>query len=87
MMFAIVYKDSIKAVAVIDKENAEWAKINFPSFEVVEISCVYSNKIIVNNMLISVLILYTINTEKTKYYIIEDKPSCISLEDAYKLLK
>lgn len=89
MNYAIVEKNSNRAIAIVDDALAIWFEQNMPMYNQVEIGSVGSKSFITSEGNISTISLQPVGTffSKEQYHMITRKPDTISLDDAYELIK
>lgn len=89
MNFAIVEKNSNRAIAIVDDALAAWFAQNFPIYNQVEVGSIGSTSFVTTEGNISTVSIQPIGTSfsKEQYHMITCKPDEISLGEAYKLIK
>lgn len=88
-MYALVEKNSNRAVALVESGMINWFKQNFPIFDVVEIYNVGTTSFRTKEGVINTttFISESENSDDVQYYMIKEFPDSISLDEAYELIK
>lgn len=89
MNYAIVEKNSNRAIAIVDEPLAIWFQQNFPIYNQVEVSSVGSCSFVTDEGNISTISIQPVDTAfmKEQFHMITRKPDTISLGEAYELIK
>lgn len=89
MNYAIVEKNSNRAVAIVDQPLAAWFAQNFPMYDQKEIKSVGNGSIVTTEGNISTISIQPVGTSflKEQYHMITRKPDTINLSEAYELIK
>jgi len=88
MNYAIVEKESKRAIAIVDGSLSEWFAKNLPIFDQKEVSSVGSSTFVTEEGSINTISIQPIGThlQKDCYHMINSKPDEVSLGEAYKLI-
>lgn len=89
MNYAIVEKNSNRAIAIVDDALAAWFKQNFPIYNQVEVASIGSTSFVTTEGNINTVSIQPVGTSflKEQYHMITRKPDSISLEQAYQLIQ
>lgn len=89
MNYAIVEKNSNRAIAVVDDALCVWFAQNFPVYDQKKINSVGSCSFVTTKGNISTISIQPVGTSfsKEQYHMITRKPDDISLGEAYELIK
>ena len=89
MNYAIVEKNSNRAIAIVDEPLAAWFQQNIPIYNQVEVSSVGSCSFVTNEGNINTISIQPVGTTfmKEQFHMITRKPDTISLGKAYDLIK
>lgn len=89
MNYAIVEKNSNRAIAIVDEPLAIWFAQNFPTYDQKEIASVGSTSFVTTEGNISTISIQPVGTSflKEQYHMITRKPDTINLSEAYELIK
>lgn len=89
MNYAVVEKNSNRAIAIVDEPLSLWFAQNFPIYNQIEISSVGSCSFITDEGSISTISIQPKDTTfmKEQFHLITRKPDNISLAKAYELIK
>lgn len=89
MNYAIVEKNSNRAIAIVDGSLAAWFAQKFPIYNQVKVGSIGSTSFVTTEGNISTISIQPVGTSfsKEQYHIITRKPDTISLSEAYELIK
>lgn len=89
MNYAIVEKNSNRAIAIVDEPLAAWFAQKFPIYSQVKVGSIGSTSFVTTEGNISTISIQPVGTSfsKEQYHIITRKPDTISLGEAYELIK
>lgn len=89
MNYAIIEKNSNRAIAIVDEPLAQWFTQNFQCYDQKEISSVGSTSFVTTEGNISTISIQPVGTSflKEQYHMITRKPDTITLGEAYELIK
>lgn len=89
MNYAIVEKNSNRAIAIVDNALAAWLEQNLPGFNQVEIASIGSTSFVTTEGNISTVSIQPVGTSfsKEQYHMITRKPDSISFGRAYQLIQ
>lgn len=89
-MYALVEKNSNRAIALVESGMVNWFKQNFPLFDVVEIYNVGTTSFRTKGGTINTTTFISESENDNgdvQYYMINELPDSISLDEAYELIK
>lgn len=88
-IYAVVEKDSNRAIAIIEIGMVQWFKQILPGFDVIEVGSIGTCTFSTREGSISTVSIYPIekNFSKDAYHIIQSFSDIISLGEAYELIK
>ena len=89
MNYAVVEKNSNKAVAIINSDFKAYFEVYFSIFDIVEIASVGEINILTEKGTVSTIAILPVGKDSSKdtYHMIDKYPEGISLTEAYSLIK